>query len=134
MGTYDGKDQHYGNVNRPKKNVTYRLTRCMISIRVVFSTDLRATPVLGVIGEFATLRGLKFRTVLMILLAVLDLVLTRMDKQFNVASTTMASLERKGIRKPAKERLDRLAAIPAFWDLLTCFCPGEHRASDPTSQ
>ena len=67
----------------------------MISIRVVFSTDLRATLVLGVIGEFAILRGLKFRTVLIILLAVLDLVLTRIDKQFNVASTTIASLEKK---------------------------------------
>ena len=64
--------------------------------------DLRTTLVFGVMGEFAILRGLKFRIVLMILLAVLDLVLTRMDKQFNVASTMIASLEEKELGNPLK--------------------------------
>lgn len=55
--------------------------------------DLTTTRVLGLIGEFASFRGLKFKTAARILLAVLGRVRARTDKQLRVASTTRASLE-----------------------------------------
>lgn len=72
---------------------TYRLRICMSSILVVFSIDLTSTRVFGVIGEFASLSGLKFKTAFMIRLDVEGLVRTRMDRAFRVPSTTSASLE-----------------------------------------
>lgn len=73
--------------------VSYRLDKCISSIRVVFSIDLTRTLVLGVIGEFASFRGLKLRTVLRIRFDVAGLFRTSIDNVFNVASTTKASLQ-----------------------------------------
>src|SRR6478752_4041621 len=70
-----------------------RFTRWMSNIRVVFSIDLIMTRVLGVRGEFASLRGLKLRRALMTRFEVPGRVLTRIDMQFNVASTSRASLQ-----------------------------------------
>lgn len=64
----------------------------MSSIRVVFSMDLARTRVLGVMGELASLSGLKFITALRIRLDVEGLVRMRTDRQFSVPSTTRASL------------------------------------------
>lgn len=64
----------------------------MSSIRVVFSMLLRSTRVLGVIGELASLSGLKFITALRIRLDVDGLLRMRIDRQFKVPSTTRASL------------------------------------------
>lgn len=64
----------------------------MSSIRVVFSMDLTSTRVFGVIGELASLSGLKFITALRMRLDVAGLLRMRMDRQFNVPSTTSASL------------------------------------------
>lgn len=55
--------------------------------------DLIMTRVLGVRGELASLRGLKLTRALMILFEVPGRVLTRIDMQFNVASTSRASLQ-----------------------------------------
>lgn len=65
----------------------------MSSNRLVFSIDLIMTRDLGVSGELASLRGLKFRIALRMRLEVVGRVLTRMDRQFSVASTTKASLK-----------------------------------------
>lgn len=73
---------------------SYLRDRCMSNIRVVFSIDFTSTFVLGVIGEFASFSGLKFRTVLRILLDVAGRFRTRTDKVFNVASTIKASLSK----------------------------------------
>lgn len=78
--------------NREGRVGSYRLSRWIRSIRVVFSIDLIRTLVFGVMGELASLRGLKPRTVFIIRLDVLGRLRTRMDKQFNVASTRRASL------------------------------------------
>ena len=61
-------------------------------MRVVFSIDLAITRSLGVMGELASLRGLKFNTVLTIRFEVAGRVRTRTERQFSVASTTSASL------------------------------------------
>lgn len=66
--------------------------RWMSSILVVFSIDLTRTRVRGVMGELASLRGLKLITALRIRLDVVGLVRIKMDRQFNVPSTTRASL------------------------------------------
>lgn len=66
--------------------------RCISNILVVFSIDLTRTRVLGVIGEFASFRGLKFKTALRIRFEVAGLVRIRIATQFRVASTTSASL------------------------------------------
>jgi len=58
--------------------------------------DLTRTRDFGVIGEFASFRGLKLKTVLMIRFEVEGLVRMRMERQFKVASTTNASLRGKG--------------------------------------
>lgn len=71
---------------------SYRLSKWIRSIRVVFSIDLIRTLVFGVMGELASLSGLKPRTVFIIRLDVLGRLRTRMDRQFNVASTRRASL------------------------------------------
>jgi hypothetical protein len=62
---------------------------------VVFSTDLIITLILGVRGEWASLRGSKFRRVFKMRLEVPGLVRTRIDKQFKVASTIKASLHER---------------------------------------
>jgi hypothetical protein len=61
-------------------------------MRVVFSIDLTMTLFLGVMGEFASFRGLKLRRAFRIRLEVPGRVRTRIDKQFSVASTRRASL------------------------------------------
>lgn len=68
----------------------------MSSILVVFSMDLMSTRVLGVMGELASLSGLKLRTAFMMRLDVDGLVRIRMDREFMVPSTTSASLNNKG--------------------------------------
>lgn len=73
--------------------MTYRFRRWINSILVVFSIDLTSTLVLGVMGELASFRGLKFMTALRIRPEVAGLVRTRMDRQFKVPSTTRASLQ-----------------------------------------
>ena len=62
-----------------------------MSILVVFSMDFTITRSLGVIGV-ARARGLKLRSELTIRFDMPGLVRTNIDKQFNVASTTKASL------------------------------------------
>lgn len=69
----------------------------MSNILVVFSIDLISTRVLEVMGELASLSGLKFRTAFMMRLEVDGLVRTRMDRQFRVPSTTSASLRSTGV-------------------------------------
>ena len=59
---------------------------------MVFSIDLMRTLVFGVMGELASLRGLKARTVFMIRFDVLGRLRIKIDKQFKVASTRRASL------------------------------------------
>lgn len=64
----------------------------MSNIRVVFSIDLTKTFIFGVMGELASFRGLKLRTMLRILLEVAGLLRIRIESVFKVASTTRASL------------------------------------------
>lgn len=64
----------------------------MSSILVVFSIDLISTRDFGVMGELASLSGLKLKTAFMIRLDVDGLVRIRMDRQLRVPSTTSASL------------------------------------------
>ncbi len=73
----------------------YRLMRWRNNIRVVFSIDFMSTFVFGVMGEFASLRGLKLRTALTILLDVPGLVRIRIERVLSVPSTSRASLRTK---------------------------------------
>lgn len=59
---------------------------------MVFSIDLIITRFLGVMGELASLRGLKFKMALMILEAIEGRARTRRERQFSVESTKTASL------------------------------------------
>ena len=59
---------------------------------VVFSMDLTITRSLGVIGELACFRGLKFRITVNILFAIWGRARIRMEREFRVASTSTASL------------------------------------------
>jgi hypothetical protein len=59
---------------------------------VVFSIDLTITRILGVMGELACLRGLKFRMTFKILFEVWGRARIRIDREFRVASTSTASL------------------------------------------
>jgi hypothetical protein len=63
---------------------------------VVFSIDLTITRSLGVIGEFACFRGLKFRMTVKILFAVWGRARIRIEREFRVASTSTASLFKLG--------------------------------------
>lgn len=63
---------------------------------VVFSIDLTITRSLGVIGELACFRGLKFRMTVKILFAVWGRARIRMEREFRVASTSTASLLKLG--------------------------------------
>lgn len=65
------------------------------SDRVVFSIDFTITRDLGVIGELACLRGLKFRITFRILLEIWGRERMRRERQFRVASISMASLEKQ---------------------------------------
>lgn len=65
----------------------------MSKIRVVFSIDLAITRSLGVMGEFASFRGLKFKMAFRILLAMDGRARMRMEREFRVASISTASLE-----------------------------------------
>jgi hypothetical protein len=62
------------------------------SIRVVFSIDFAITRNFGVIGEFASFKGLKFKMALRILLAIGGRERMRIERVFRVASTSTASL------------------------------------------
>lgn len=73
----------------------YLLTRWINSMRVVFSIDFTRTLILGVMGEFASLRGLKFKTAFKVRLEVLGLVRMSTERVFRVASTSTASLFEK---------------------------------------
>lgn len=70
---------------------------------MVFSTDLIITLILGVRGEWASLRGSKFRRVFKMRLEVPGLVRTRIDKQFRVASTIKASLREHTCQPPYQQ-------------------------------
>jgi hypothetical protein len=59
---------------------------------VVFSIDLTMTRILGVMGELACFRGLKFKMTFKILLAIWGRARIRMEREFRVASTSTASL------------------------------------------
>ena len=74
------------------EEAAYRLERWNINNLVVFSIDFRSTLVLGVIGELASLSGLKLRMVLTMRADVLGLVRTRTERVLSVPSTRMASL------------------------------------------
>jgi len=65
---------------------------CINSDLVVFSIDFTITRSLGVIGELACFRGLKFRITFKILLAIWGRERMRMEREFIVASTRTASL------------------------------------------
>jgi hypothetical protein len=64
----------------------------MSNIRVVFSMDFAITRSLGVMGEFASLRGLKFNMAWRILLAMAGRARMRIEREFRVASMSTASL------------------------------------------
>jgi hypothetical protein len=65
---------------------------CTSNDLVVFSMDLTMTRSLGVIGELACFKGLKFRMTFKILLAIWGRARIRMEREFRVASTRTASL------------------------------------------
>jgi hypothetical protein len=65
---------------------------CVSNDLVVFSIDLTITRSLGVIGELACLRGLKFRMTFKILFAICGRARIRREREFRVASTSTASL------------------------------------------
>lgn len=65
----------------------------MHSILVVFSIDLMRTLFLGVMGEFASFKGLKLSTTLMILAEVFGLALIRTESVLSVPSIKRASLD-----------------------------------------
>jgi hypothetical protein len=64
----------------------------MRSSLVVFSIDLTITRSFGVMGELASFRGLKFKIAFKILLAIGGRARMSMEREFNVASTSTASL------------------------------------------
>jgi uncharacterized membrane protein len=70
----------------------YRLLILMRRSRVVFSIDFTITRSFGVIGELASFRGLKFKIAFKILLAIGGRARMSMEREFNVASTSTASL------------------------------------------
>lgn len=61
-------------------------------MRTVFSIDRASTLVLGVIGVLISLKGLKLKIALSVLLDVTGLARTRIESVFRVASTIKASL------------------------------------------
>ena len=61
-------------------------------MRVVFSRDFINTLVFGVMGELASLRGLKLRIELRIRFDVFGRVRVKMERQLMVASTRRTSL------------------------------------------
>jgi len=72
--------------------MTYFLMMFRSSARVVRSIDLTMTLTLGVMGEFASFSGLKFRTVDMILFEIEGFERISVPKLFRVAVTSKASL------------------------------------------
>lgn len=60
---------------------------CMSKDLVVFSIALIITRSLGVIGELACLRGLKFRMTFNILFAIRGRARIKMEREFRVALT-----------------------------------------------
>ena len=64
-------------------------------MRTVFSIDRASTLVLGVMGVLMSLKGLKLKMALSVLLDVTGLARTRIESVFSVASTIKASLQRK---------------------------------------
>lgn len=71
----------------------YFFTTCIRRARTVRSIDLAITLILGVMGELASLRGLKLSTVDTILFAMEARVRIRPPKPLRVAVTRRASLE-----------------------------------------
>jgi hypothetical protein len=59
---------------------------------VVFSMDLTITRNLGVMGELADFKGLKFKRIFKILFAIWGRARIRIEREFNVASMSTASL------------------------------------------
>jgi hypothetical protein len=71
---------------------------------VVFSIDFTITRSLGVIGELASFRGLKFRITFNILLAIRGRARTRREREFKVALTRTVFLP-------------SLARVRLYWSL-----------------
>jgi hypothetical protein len=65
---------------------------CISSDLVVFSMDFTMTRSLGVMGELACFKGLKFKITFKILLEMWGRARIRIDKEFKVASTITALL------------------------------------------
>jgi hypothetical protein len=82
-------DQHFLVTWIREKN---RFKMCTSNDLVVFSIDLTITRSLGVIGELACFKGLKFRITFKILLAIWGLARIKTEREFKVASTSTASL------------------------------------------
>ena len=82
----------YIMVAEGKRYTTYFLMMFRSSARVVRSIDLTMILTLGVMGEFASFSGLKFRTVDMILFEIEGLERISVPKLFRVAVTSKASL------------------------------------------
>lgn len=64
----------------------------MRNMRVVFSRDFKNTLVFGVMGELASLRGLKLSIEFRMRFDVLGRVRVKMERQLMVASTRRTSL------------------------------------------
>lgn len=71
---------------------------------VVFSMDLTITRSFGVMGELASLRGLKFKMTFKILFAMMGRERMRTEREFRVASTKTASLGEKISRGITKDK------------------------------
>jgi hypothetical protein len=71
---------------------THFFNRFIKTARAVRSIDLIFTRMVGVMGEFPAFNGLKFRTDSRILFAIDGRVLIRIERQFKVAFTRIASL------------------------------------------
>lgn len=89
-------------------------------MRTVFSIDRASTLVLGVMGVLMSLKGLKLKIALSVLLEVAGLARTRIESAFSVASTIKASLQRNamsagpGDGKSAVTSRKEVAHVPAI--------------------
>jgi len=72
--------------------MAYRLLTLMSNDLVVFSMDLTITRSLGVIGELACFRGLKFKITFKMRFATCGRARIRIERVFKVASIKIASL------------------------------------------
>ncbi len=97
---------------------TYLRRRWVKNMRVVFSSDFMSTLDFGVIGELASLRGLKLRTELRMRLEVFGRVRIKMERQFSEASTRRTSLCQRLVAGDLRVRM-----FGAAYLLLSCNIP-----------